>query len=119
MTRGFEIQDNAEQNNELLRRKPYVSGLEARVADLLRENERLRRWLGMDALSRLADYLLSISDQGVAYPSKRADIARQIGSCRETVSRLMGRLERDGVITPRYPFRGLKLDEARLREILA
>lgn len=71
--------------------------------------QRIHLWLRLDVRSRVIDYLLSIAKDPsdargpltIASPPSQTAIALTIGSSRESVSRFVAQMEREGLITRR------------------
>lgn len=77
-----------------------------RYEEVTAERDRLRSWLAMRVEERLADYLRSLAvsrDDAlvVVQPPTGEKLAEAIGSCRETVSRLLADWNRRGLIAIR------------------
>lgn len=109
---------------EFLRAMTMHPRLAAKVAMLLARQlfeleETVQRTATDPIDARLADLLLRIADRSVA-PSRirgvsEADLARMIGAPRESVSRLIARWEREGLLRARPRLIEL-LDEDRVRD---
>jgi CRP/FNR family transcriptional regulator len=110
----------------LLARWPRVKLLLAQHLGtrLLHLERQLARLTAADARTRLASVLWHLArevgetlpggERQIARPPTHADLARQIGSSRETVTRLLAALEADGHL--RRAGRGLILDVQRLSD---
>lgn len=67
------------------------------------EVARLKRWLHLEVRERVVEYLLLVAVRDgerlyVPGGHSRTRIAEEVGSCRETVSRIVSEVEREGLL---------------------